>query len=508
MEQSNSGNDTYGNPIIPGFYPDPSVCRVGQDYYLVTSSFEYFPGVPLFHSRDLVHWRQIGHCLTRASQLPLENARSSGGIFAPTIRYHDDSFYMVTTNVSAGKHVYVWTNDIEGEWSEPVWIDRDGIDPSLFFDEGKVYFTWTMNFGIYQAEIDITTGELLTPDRLIWSGTGGRYPEAPHLYKINGIYYLMIAEGGTEYGHMETIARSQSPWGPFEPCPHNPILTHRNESVHLIQGTGHADLIHAHDNSWWMVCLAFRCFTSYPKYHHLGRETFLAPVTWDEAGWPLVYRDGTIDSQMQANCLPSHTWEKEPSREDFDSSDLSLTWNFLRNPHDADWSLTERPGYLRLKGSSMTLDDVASPAFVARRQQHPVCRVTVSLDFSPQAEGEEAGLTTLMNERHHYEIAIRTGGDDRVVFVRRRIGDLVAEVAQARIPAGVVELQIEAEPEQYHFAYAVNGGPPKRLASGESRYLSTEVAGGFTGVYLGMYATGNGQQTVSPADFDWFSYEA
>lgn len=276
--------DHFSNPIIPGFYPDPSMCRVGNDYYLVTSTFEYFPGVPLFHSRDLIHWRQIGHCLTRSSQLPLEKAGSSGGIYAPTLRYHNGKFYMVTTNVAVG-NFFVYADDPAGEWSEPVWLEHKGIDPSLFFDDdGKVYFTWTTDNQIWQCEIDINTGATLTKPRPIWSGTGGRYPEAPHLYKINGTYYLLIAEGGTEYGHMVTLARADSPWGSFESCPHNPILTHRHRGANPIQGTGHADLVEAHDGSWWMVFLAFRTLAHYQNFHHLGRETFLAPVKWDEAG--------------------------------------------------------------------------------------------------------------------------------------------------------------------------------------------------------------------------------
>jgi xylan 1,4-beta-xylosidase len=277
---------TYSNPILPGFYPDPSVCRVGEDYYLVTSSFEYFPGVPIFHSRDLIHWRQIGHCLTRPDQLRLAGVPSSGGIFAPTLRYHDGLFYMVTTNVSYGGNFYVFTDDPGGAWSEPVFVQQGGIDPSLCFDRGHVYFTSTGEsslMGIYQSEIDIKSGKKLTETRFLWSGTGGRYPEGPHLYHIGDYYYLMIAEGGTEYGHMETLARSQSPWGPFEPCPHNPLLTHRNESQSPIQGTGHADLVEAHDGSWWLVFLGFR--PQRWQYHHLGRETFLAPVTWSAAGW-------------------------------------------------------------------------------------------------------------------------------------------------------------------------------------------------------------------------------
>ena len=240
---------SYRNPVLPGFHPDPSVCRVGEDYYLVTSSFEYFPGVPIFHSRDLVHWRQIGHCLTRPSQLPLERAPSSTGIYAPTIRHHDGTFYMITTNVSDGRHFYVSAQDPAGEWSEPVWVDvreqiGGSIDPSLFFDDdGRVYLTCTgPGWKIFQVEIDLASGKLLSEPRLISRGTGNRCPEGPHLYKIGGFYYLMLAEGGTEYGHLESIARGESPWGPFTPCPHNPILTHRNVDS-PVQATGHADLI-------------------------------------------------------------------------------------------------------------------------------------------------------------------------------------------------------------------------------------------------------------------------
>ncbi len=520
----------YTNPVVPGFYPDPSVCRVGEDYYLVTSTFEYFPGVPVFHSRDLVNWRQIGHCLTLASQLPLEKCRASGGIYAPTIRHHDGMFYMITTNVSGGGNFIVHAKDPAGEWSQPAWVDQGGIDPSLFFDDdGKVYFTGT---GIVQFEIDPMTGKALSEKKVIWSGTGGRYPEGPHLYKIDGLYYLMIAEGGTEYGHFETIARSQTPWGPWEPCPHNPILSHRDCGGNSIQGTGHAELVQAHDGSWWMMHLGFR--TVGGRYHHLGRETFLAPVEWTPEGWPVVFprksertycqsamhghalcgrkSPGCIAGTNEINvevdhALPPHPWPVESARDDFDSPRLRLCWNFLRNPRAADGSLSARPGFLRLNGSAVTLDEADSPAFVGRRQQHVKCRAAARLDFSPGAANEEAGLTVLMNDSHHYDLAIR-GGDDgrRRVLVRRRIGDLTGVVFERDIPAGPVTLEIADDNGTYTFAFALNDAPPQAVATGLARYLSSEVAGGFTGVYLGMYATGNGKPSTTPADFDWFEY--
>jgi xylan 1,4-beta-xylosidase len=493
----------YRNPVIPGFNPDPSICRVGDDYFLVTSTFEWFPGVPIYHSRDLVHWRHIGHCLTRDSQLPLQGCRSSGGIYAPTIRHHQGRFHMVTTNVTGGGNFYVHSDDPAGEWSEPIWVAQGGIDPSFFFEDGRTYLASTGPQGIQQSEIDLATGELLSEPRMIWPGTGGRFPEAPHLYKIDGAYYLMIAEGGTEYGHVETIARSDSLWGPFESCPHNPILTHRNRGRHPIQGTGHADLIQAGDGSWWLVCLAFR---SLSKAHHLGRETYLAPVTWTDDGWPVVNGDGTIEIEMEADGLLSHPWPSELVRDEFDSPTLGLAWNHLRNPDPANYSLSERPGWLRIKGSALRLDDVASPAFVARRQQHMRFRAATLLEFDPQCDGDEAGLVVFMNERHHYEVAVTRAQGERCVLVRRRIGDLQTVVARRAIGDGPIILEIRATESEYVLSAGFVGEDLTPLATGATRYLATEIAGGFTGVYVGVYATGNGQSCRASADFDWFDY--
>jgi len=494
---------SFSNPIIPGFHPDPSICRVGEDFYLVTSSFEYFPGVPLFHSRDLVHWRQLGHCLTRPSQLPLEKCRASGGIYAPTIRYHDGIFYMVTTNVTGGGHFYVWTRDPAGEWSEPVWVAGRGIDPSLFFDaDGTVYFTYTDGSQILQGTLNIATGDILEAVRPLWRGTGGAHPEGPHLYKIGGIYYLLISEGGTEYGHMLTIARSASPWGPFEACPRNPILSHRSLS-HPIQATGHGDLVQAPDGSWWVALLGIRP-VYYPPAYHLGRETFLAPVTWDAGGWPVIGNNGRVELEMDAPDLPAHPWQPVPNRDDFDQDKLSPAWNYLRNPHPTDYALSERPGWLRLTCGPVSLETADSPAWVGQRQDRFACRAAALVDFQPGGEHEEAGLTAWMNENHHYEVFLTRRDGQRAAVVRRKIGSLQAEVARAVVPEGPLTLAIQAEPKAYTFSVIPADGKPQVLPQGETRYLATEVAGGFTGVYFGLYATANGRQNGSRAWFDWF----
>lgn len=508
------------NPVIPGFHPDPSVCRVGQDYFLVTSSFEYFPGVPLFHSQDIVHWRQIGHVLTRPGQLSFPNWQPSLGIFAPTIRYHGGTFYMVTTNASDRGNFYVHTRAPFGEWSDPIWVEQGGIDPSLFFDhDGRVYLTSTETlhfplpeevdptapfWGAQQSEIDIETGKLLTEPRRIWNGTGGRFPEGPHLYRINDRYYLLIAEGGTEHGHMVTIARSGTPWGPWESCPHNPILTHR--SYHSpFQALGHADLVEAHDGSWWLVCLGTRP-QGYPPTVSLGRETFLAPVRWDDEGWPHVGEEGRLRVEMKGPALEPVSWEPQPERDDFDDPRLGVKWNFLGTPLEDTWSLTDRPGALRLLGTEARLDDGPPVTFVGRRQEHLACEVATRLDFEPAAEGEEAGLTVWMNPSHHYDLFVTCQVGQRQVIVRRRIGSLVAEEASLSIGPGAVTLTVRAEPDRYVLSVSDDNSGWQALAIGETRYLSKEAAGGHTGVFFALYASGNGKPAMEPAFFEWFDY--
>lgn len=505
---------TYRNPVLPGFHPDPSIVRVGEWFYLVTSSFALFPGVPIFRSRDVVHWEPLGYVLDRDSQLPLGEAESWAGIWAPTIRYHAGTYYVITTNMPRRGSFFVTAADPKGPWSEPTWITGlDGIDPSLFFDDdGKVYLTSTgTSPGIYAAQIDVKSGKLLTTPRVVWTGTGGRYPEGPHLYKISGRYYLIISEGGTEYGHMVTVARASSPWGPFEPCPHNPILTHRNTTNgQPIQGTGHADLVEDGEGNWWMVLLAFRPQGGY--WHHLGRETFLAPVRWDAEEWPVVNGGKPIALEMQAQGLPAQPAPLTPVRDDFDGP-LGPAWNYLRNPVRSSYILAERPGWLTLHATAVALDadHGESPTFVGRRQEHLSVRMAARIDFSPSREGAEAGLVLYRGPRFRYELGLRLGPNGREVFVRQTVGTYISTVTASALAPGAepLILQVDADPKRYTFAWGPSPDRLQPLGAAETRLLSTEVAGGFIGTYVGMYAQARpDDSSPAPAAFDWFDYQA
>lgn len=489
----------YQNPIIPGFYPDPSICRVGEDYYLVNSSFEFYPGVPLWHSKDLVHWTQLGNILTRESQLPLKDSRTSCGIYAPTLRYHEGRFYMVTTNVSHGGNFYVWTDDIEGEWSDPIYVKQRGIDPSLFWDEdGTVYFTSTSRNAlgaecIGQCTIDIATGEMLTPTREIWAGTGGKYPEGPHLYHIGEYYYLMIAEGGTEYGHHETIARSESPWGPFKACPHNPILSHVNceiSSKYEFHGVGHADLVKDPKGQWWMVFHAIR--PSQFMLHHIGRETMLAPVTWDENGWPVVNGGNPVLNPMsKEDMLASPQFSNW--RDDFSEEKLHPRWTFLRNPKRGCYEWGKKG--LILCGSDDLLDGMGSPTLLAVRQQQFAVEFDTEVEILNIEEDAAVGVTVFHTCQHHYDLMLKKKNGKIAASLRRRVADILAESEPVWMEEEkVFRLRILSDRYQYSFYAGTDEENMKLIGTGSTQLLSTEcMICTFTGCFEGMFVEGKAE---------------
>lgn len=485
------------NPVIPGFHPDPSICRVGDDYYLACSSFEYFPGVPIFHSRDLVRWRQIGNVLDRPGQLDLPaDVPASGGIWAPTLRHHDGQFWLITKDVSGAGNFIVTAERADGPWSDPVPIDLPGIDPDLAWDdEHNCYCTFS---GLQQAVIDPKRGKILEGPWPVWSGTGLAWPEGPHLHRRGDWWYLLMSEGGTHTGHAISVARSRSPRGPFEPAPRNPILSHRSTD-RPVQALGHADLVETPGGDWWMVLLGTRPKGRFPRQHVLGRETFLAPLTWVD-DWPVV---ASVEAYEQPLL-------EESDRDDFDAAELSPRWISPRSRPP--WSLTERPGWLTLHATGPTLDRPGA-TILARRQQHHDVRVTARLD----PRDGRGGLTIRIDEAHHYDVEAGAG-EVRAVC---RIGPLRDTVARIPVPPGPVDLVIAtrttgilpptvtARTDLTEEPYGVAAAAPDTITLGtattvlaelDGRYLSTEVATGFTGRVIGLYAT---EGTVSA---DWFDY--
>jgi len=501
---------TFRNPILSGMNPDPSICRVGDDFYLITSTFEYFPGIPIYHSKDLVHWKMIGYALSRASNNPLMGCESgSGGQYAPTLRYNNGTFYVIGTNYGGqGSQgiFYVTATNPAGPWSDPVWIGYWYVDPSLAFINDKIYYLSPDNNGSFLLGImDPKTGKFTEPLKKIASGLGGTAPEGPHFYKRNEYYYVMSAEGGTGYDHREVIQRSKSPWGPYEANPANPVLSNRTDPENPIQAIGHADLLQLPDSSWWAVCLGIR-----PKggnYQHLGRETFLAPITFDKNGWPRSGKDGIVREEYPAPNLPQHVWEKESVRDDFDTTELNLPWNFIRNPHATDWSLTENPGYLRLNGSKINFSVKNSPAFIGRRQSAFNLVASAKISFEPTAENEEAGLVIRADDKNHYDLLITKYAGKRVVILRKYLKDEVVSLSYKEIQAGDIILRISSTELEYKFWTQKEGFAAELIGTLTTRDVSNERVGGFTGVFIGMYASGNGKASVNPADFDWFDFQ-
>lgn len=475
----------YKNPIIRGFHPDPSICRVGEDYYLVTSSFEYFPGIPIYHSRDLVNWRQIGNCICRREQLSFQDAGNSGGIWAPTIRYHAGTFYVTATYSSRGNFI-VSTQDVFGEWSPPVWVDMDGIDPSLYFEGEKAYYCTNAREHpeteeISLAEIDISTGQRKSGLKAIWRGIGGGWLEAPHIYLIDGWYYLMTAEGGTSFGHMITMARSKTIWGSYESCPDNPILTNRNDTSKQIWCAGHGDLIDDKNGNWWLVHLGIRPTNG---KSNLGRETFLTPAVFED-GW---LRIADKKAKMEYDAPILHEQEKT-DRMIFDFHDEAWEpqWIFLRNRNAS--SYQRKNGCLSLYPSTCSFDVSESPTFAAVRPLDFDCSFETAFDLIPQKMGDEAGVAIYLQSDFHYRICKRKTEHGIIIAVEKTAGDFNQIAYQREIPEGTVRVKIISDKLWYHFCCAVGDEPMREVCTASTRFLCCETTDrSFTGTVIGIYA--------------------
>ncbi len=476
------------NPIIAGFHPDPSICCVDDQYILVNSSFEYCPGLPIFTSSDLYSWTQVGHVLDGSTQSLLEGIRPSGGIYAPTIRHHDGRFWLVTTNVSGPPGQLVTSApDPEGPWHTPILIQGAvGIDPDLAWtDDGDCILSWSGELpvgqqGILQATIDPVQGYLLDPPQVIWRGTGGQFPEGPHLYRRNGWWYLLIAEGGTERGHTITIARSRSHNGPFEACPNNPMLTARSTSW-PVQNIGHADFVQRADGSWAMVFLGVRTRGATPSWHILGRETFAANIEWHH-DWPIV--TDFISPQSSHNPFIEELTGQKPPK----------SWVAAASPLNN--VLEQTDGSWKVRGT------IQNPTFVGRRQQHFYINVKAQIGKG----GTDGGIELRIDPRHRIRIEIDKDKKVRATLTVGGIDTLLGCMTWNCLDT--LELFTKESPEQpgtpYYGPDEVVVGVRKNdtfteLGRCDGRYFSTEVAGGFTGRFVGLFSTGT-------LDVDSFNY--
>lgn len=509
------------NPILSGFYPDPSICRVGEDYYLVNSSFAYFPGVPIWHSKDLANWKQIGNILDRNSQIPLKGARHSGGIFAPTIRYYDGIYYMITTNVSGGGNFIVTAINPEGPWSEPYYLGEEaqGIDPSLFIDQyGTCYYVGTRpnpegvkyngDWEIWVQKLDLTTMKLIGKSQAIWKGAlkDVIWPEGPHIYFKDGYYYLMIAEGGTGPNHSVTVARSKDIFGPYENNPNNPILTHRHLGKdYPIIYVGHGDLVDDIYGNWYMVVLASRRCEGNVG---LGRETFLAKVVWED-GWPVVNPGvGKLEDVVE---LPfndtSLKGEKIQSLQNFDQEHYDVL--MLRN-HVKDF-FQYQEGILSLSYLPETLKELESPAYLGFRQLSYHYEARLKLCFKEITQTEETGLVILQSNEYHMLFRVckpMNTEEDKVVLqvVKCTCGDdhIIAE-KQLRLDDYmyqgnfVIDIKVIGYNQKADFILC-NKEDESIALEVDIHEMSTEVAGGFVGNTIGVYASSNGTPSVNKVD--------
>jgi xylan 1,4-beta-xylosidase len=515
--------DSYFNPILAGFYPDPSIARVGDDYYLVNSSFAYFPGVPIFRSRDLVHWAQLGHVLDRPSQLPLDSAGISRGIFAPVIREHAGTFYMITTLIDRGGNFFVTATNPAGPWSEPTWLPEvDGIDPSFFFDDdGKAYVInngppigtplYNGHRAIWIQEFDIASKKMVGPRSLIVNGGVdlAKKPiwiEAPHIFKREGRYYLICAEGGTADQHSEVVFRSDAVGGPYVPFSGNPILTQRQldpSRPFPITSTGHADFVETPTGEWWAVFLGTRPYGD--DTYNTGRETFLLPVKWTD-GWPVILQgNATVPYQAKRPGLVATSPAAVPMsgnftvRDDFKSPTLAPYWTFIRTPREKWYSLSANTGTLAIDARPAKLGSNGQLSFIGRRQQHLNATASTALRFTPSHDDDAAGLVAFQNDEFYYFIGVTMVGGARVVRVVERAGKLTdgAERVLGSAPldgAGPVYLKIVARGARYDFLYALKPDAWKPLfMNADGTVLSTKVAGGFVGTMFGMYAYSPGR---------------
>lgn len=504
---------TFQNPVLAGFFPDPSIIRDGDDYYMTVSSFTYTPGLPILHSRDLVNWTLHGYALTRESQLDMADLQVSRGIFAPTLRVNNGVYYIITTVVDRGGNFILTATDPAGPWSDPIWLPEvEGIDPDLFFDDdGRVYIAhngepeeslYEGHKAIWLWEYDVANQKIIADSqRLLVNGgvdlsTKPIWIEAPHIYKHDDWYYLVCAEGGTADEHSAVVFRSRSLTEPFVPYTGNPILTQRDldpTRPDPITTAGHADFVQLPDGSWWAVFLASRAYQE--RFFNTGRETFLLPVTWKD-GWPHILPAGeTIPYRLNAPTSLASVPAAQPLtgnftwRDDFTNSTLDLQWNTLRQ-FDQSW-LTLANQQLQLK-PGVGLSSFDQPSFVSRRQQHMHFEASTQMHIpAATANQASAGIVAFQNETYHYYMGVRSKGDGKELFLEKAAGAAPEQIAALPLAADATQLRlkISGQAESINFYYALGDGEWQAVTdTQDAKILSTQVATGFVGTMLGLHS--------------------
>jgi len=522
----------FTNPILAGFYPDPSITKVGTDYYLVNSTFSYFPGIPIFHSKDLKNWKQIGNVIDRPTQMNFLGDRVTRGLFAPSINFHNGLYYVTCTLIDHQGNFVVTSKSPAGPWSDPVWLPEvKGIDPSLFFDQDKAYIVYNSdapdNKPLYSGhrtirvfEFDSVNLKVLGEEKQLVNGGVdiSKKPvwiEGPHIFKRGNWYYLCAAEGGTSVNHSQVVLRSKNATGPYIPFEKNPILTQRDldpNRKNPITSAGHAELIEGPDGKTYAVFLAVRPYEG--DYYNTGRETFIAPVKW-ENDWPIINPDSeALKFSYSANIKEVKQVEARPQSGNFSyriqfENQLDPALLFLRTI-DSSWFQVDK-----LKGLNMgllpeTIMGSGHPAFIGKRQQHLKAKASTALIFNAKTANEKAGITIFQNESHFYYLckSVANGKSVLQVFKGTQDKKTMELLKQTELNSDLIYLQIEANRDKYNFYYAT---APKQwkllLANVDGKFLSTKEAGGFVGSLFALYATSSGEKSDQTANFKWLNYE-
>jgi len=502
----------FQNPILPGFSPDPSICRVGADYYLVNSSFIWFPGIPIYHSKDLVNWELIGHGITRPTQISFNKIKDQDGIWAMTIRYHNGLFYLVGTANNCGGNFYMTAKDPAGEWSDPVWLkDAPGIDASLFWDDdGKCYYTgnrydfkktWPAQCAIWIQELDLNKQALIGERKLLTYGyaNNAANTEGPHLYKINGKYLLLTAEGGTDYYHAITAHHSNTLMGPYISDKINPVLSHRQLGKdYPIQAVGHGDLVQTQNGEWWAVVLGKRVADG---GFSLTRETFLCKVQFED-GTPVFNPGfGKVLMEQQRPDLPWTPIKPDAGRDEFDSDKIALKWHSIRNPAKPFYTLVH--SQLKLYLQPEVADSLACPAMLVQKIKEGKFEVTTKLSFKPPKDYEHAGLIIYRNANSYYMLMKDKYG---MVLIRKDKGDkeIIAKVAYT---GPEVCLKAVGNGTTVSFSFGKSLDTMAQIGGTQSLNVIAESSlNRFNGPGIGIYGSSNGNKSDSYASFDWFQY--